>query len=407
VASLRTALTRVRPTDASHRVTTLELLFDLVFVFAFTQVTQLMAESPTPAGALRGLVLLALLWWAWCSYAWLGNQAHADEGVVRLTVIGAMAAMFIVALAIPESFEDRPGGLFAPFVLAACYAVVRLVHLACYLVAAGGDAALRRQLLLTAIPVVAASGLLVLGGALGPPYQAALWALALLVDYTGIWLAGTSGWRVHSAVHFAERHGLIVIVALGESMVAIGVGVGQRPVSAAVIAASLLGIVVTVSLWWLYFDVVAHVAEGVLTAAQGQERSRLARDSYTYLHFPIVISIVYIALGLKKVLEYAADTEHHHLTDPLTGVPLIALYGGVAVYLLGHVGFRRRNVGTWNPHRTVIAAALLLLIPLAWQLPALAALAVVATLLASLVGYEMVRFRRPRAVVRNHPPATT
>ncbi len=139
----RSRLVRVRPTDESHRVTTLELFFDLVFVFAFTQVTQLMADDPTASGALRGLVLMALLWWAWCSYAWLGNQAHADEGVVRLTVIVAMAAMFVVALSIPESFADRPGGLFAPFVLAACYAVVRLAHLACYLVAAGDDAGWR------------------------------------------------------------------------------------------------------------------------------------------------------------------------------------------------------------------------------------------------------------------------
>jgi len=193
MATTRTALAWVRPTDASHRVTTLELFFDLVFVFAFTQVTQLMADTPTAAGALRGLVLLALLWWAWCSYAWLGNQAHADEGLVRATIIVAMTAMFVVALAIPESFGDRPGGLFAPFVLAACYAVVRVVHLASYLIAAGDDVGLRRQLLVTALPVAGAAGLLVAGGTLGPPYQTGLWALALLVDYAGIWIAGTAG----------------------------------------------------------------------------------------------------------------------------------------------------------------------------------------------------------------------
>ena len=401
----RTALTRVRATDATHRVTTLELFFDLVFVFAFTQVTQLMADDPSAAGALRGLVLLALLWWAWCSYAWLGNQAHADEGVVRLTIFVAMAAMFVVALTIPESFADLPGGLYAPFVLAACYAVVRLAHLACYLVAAGQDTGLRRQLLLTAVPVSAACGLLVAGGALGPPYQTLLWASALLVDYAGIWLVGTSGWRVHSPVHFAERHGLIVIVALGESLVALGVGVAEQPISVAIIAASALGMVAAVSLWCLYFDVVAHVAEGVLSSTEGQARSRLARDSYTYLHFPIVMSIIFIALGLKKVLQYVSDTEGHDLSDALTGVPLIALYGGVAVYLLGHVGFRRRNVGTWNPHRTICAAAALLLIPLAWQVPALAALGIIALLLAALVTYETVRYSQPRQQVRHQPGA--
>ena len=390
-----------RPTDERHRVTTIELFFDLVFVFAFTQVTQLMADDPTARGAVRGLVLLALLWWAWCSYAWLGNQAKADEGVVRLTVIVAMAAMFVVALAIPEAFEDGEGGLYAPFVLAACYGVVRLAHLACYLVAAGDDAGLRRQLLVTLVPVSGAVALLVVGGLVGPPWQTLFWALALVVDYTGIWVTGTSGWRLPSAGHFAERHGLIVIVALGESLVALGVGVAQRPISTVIIVASVLGVAVTVSLWWLYFDVVAPVAERVLHGSGPEERTRLARDSYTYLHFPIVLSIIFIALGMKKVLEYVSDTEHHEVSDPLTGVPLLALFLGVAAYLLGHVGFRRRNIGTWNPHRTVAALVLVVAIPVAWQLPALASLALVAGVLVSLVVYESVRFAEARDRVRH------
>jgi len=252
--------------------------------------------------------------------------------------------------------------------------------------------------------VVPASGLLVLGGALGPPYQTALWALALLVDYTGIWVTGTSGWRVHSAAHFAERHQLILIVALGESLVAIGVGVSEQPVSVAVIAAAACGVALAVTLWWLYFDVVAHVAERALARSRGEERTRLARDSYTYLHFPIVISIIYIALGLKKVLEYVADTGHHDLSDALTGTPLVALYGGVAVYLLGHVAFRRRNVGSWNPHRTAAAALLVALLPVAWRVPAIAALGVVSAVLVALVAYELVRFGADRERVRHHEP---
>jgi len=392
---------RVRPTGEDHRVTTLELFFDLVFVFAFTQVTALMADDPTPVGALRGLVVLALLWWAWCSYAWLGNQAQADEGVVRATLIVAMTAMFVVALAIPESFEDIGGGLFAPFVLAACYVVVRIAHLVCYWVAAGDDSGLKRQLLVTAVPVVPAFALLMIGGAVGPPYQTLFWALALLVDYSGIWVTGTGGWRVHSAAHFAERHQLIMIVALGESLVAIGVGVSDKAISAPVVVAAILGVALAVSLWWLYFDVVAAVAERALADARGEARVRLARDSYTYLHFPIVISIIYIALGLKKVLEYVADTGHHDLSEPLTGTPLVALYGGVAVYLLGHVAFRKRNVGTWNPHRTVTAVLLLALLPLAWRIPAIAALGLVAGVLIALVAYELVRFASARDQVRH------
>lgn len=388
----------VRAGGEHSRVTELELFFDLVFVFAFTQVTQLMADDPSWRGAVRGLVLMALLWWAWSAYAWLGNQARADEGVVRLAVVGAMAAMFVVALAIPESFADLPGGLVAPFVLAACYAAVRLLHLGTYLVAARGDPALRRTLLRAAVPVVAAAGLLVAGGAAGPPVQTVLWAAALVVDYSGIYLSGPEGWQLRGAAHFAERHGLIVIVAIGESLVAIGVGVARYPVSVPVVGGAVCGVVLAACLWWLYFDVVARVVERRMAALRGAERTRLARDSYTYLHFPLVASVLFIALGLKKVMQYVADGDP--ATAALSGVPLLALYGGLAVHLLAHVAFRRRGTGTWNPHRTLAAVLLLALVPVADRLPALGALALATAVLVGLVGYEVARFADARARVR-------
>ncbi len=391
----------VVPTAEAHRVTTLELFFDLVFVFALTQVTALMAGDPSGRGVLRGVVLLALLWWAWCSFAWLGNQARADEGAVRAAVVSAMAALFVVALAIPESFDDLGGGVIAPAVVGLCYAVVRFVHLAVYWIAAGDDVGLRRQLARTFLTVALATGLLVTGGFVGPPWQTLLWALALLVDYTGIWLSGVEGWRLNAPVHFAERHGLIVIVALGESIVAVGVGVAGAPLTWAVVVAGLLALTVTVSLWWLYFDVVALVAERVLSGLTGVERARMGRDSYTYLHFPLIVGIVLLALGLKKVLEYVSDTEHHELSDPLTGVPLVALFGGVTLYLAAHVAFRRRNVGTVNVPRLVVAALLVLAVPVAARLPALASLAVLAGLLVGLVAYEAMRYAEARHRVRH------
>ena len=201
--------------------------------------------------------------------------------------------------------------------------------------------------------------------------------------------------------HFAERYGLILIVAIGESLVALGVGVADEALTVAVLVGAVLGVMVSAALWWLYFDVVAHVAEGVLGSTEGQERSRLARDSYTYLHFPLVASVIFIALGLKKTLEYVADTDDHALSDPLTGVPAVSLYAGVAVYLLAHVAFRWRNIHTWNPHRTITAALLLLMMPVAWQLPALASLGVVAGTLALLVVYEVLRFSAARDAVRH------
>jgi low temperature requirement protein LtrA len=400
VALVRRQL-HVHPTDDTHSVTTLELFFDLVFVFALTQVTALMADDPTVRGLLRGLVLLALLWFAWCSYAWLGNQARADEGILRLAMLVAMGALFLVALAIPESFEDGPGGLFAPFVLAACYAVVRVAHLVVYVVAAGTDRALRRQLLVTAVPVGTACLLLVAGGAIGPPVQSLLWALALVVDYSGVWLAGTSGWRLYSARHFAERHGLIVIIALGESIVAIGVGVADVPVTWAIVGASLLGLGIAIALWWIYFDVVALVAERVLSNLQGEERARLGRDSFTYLHFPMIAGIVYLALGMKKVLTYVADTAHHDLADPLPGTVLTAMYGGVVLYLVALSGLRRRNVGAWNRQRLVVSALVVAMLPLVWSAPAIVALAALAVLLLGLIVFETVHQAVAREQVRH------
>src|SRR3954469_19629273 len=303
----RPARMRFLPTRENHSVTTLELFFDLVFVFAITQVTAFMADEIGPRGLLRGLVLFALLWWSWCSYAWLGNQARADEGLVRAAMLVAMAALFLVALAIPEAWGDRGGGLSAPVLLAVCLGIVRLGHLTVYWFAAAGDTGLRRQLRRTAVPVGAAAVLLVTGGGIGGAAQTALWAIALVVDYVGVYASGTD-WRLPAPAHFAERHGLIVIIALGESVIAVGVGAGDLPVTVPTIAAALLGLTVSLALWWLYFDVVATVAERVLRGKQGQERVRLARDSYTYLHFPMVAGIIYLALGLKKVSEYVSDT---------------------------------------------------------------------------------------------------
>ena len=398
---LRTPRLVVRSTDESHRVTTLELFFDLVFVFALTQVTALMADDPTARGLGRGLVLLALLWFGWTSYAWLGKQAQADEGLLRLAMVVTMGALFVVALTIPESFEDGPGGLFGPFVLAACYATVRIAHLAVYLVAAGEDRALRRQLLITAVPTAVACLLLVAGGAVGAPWQSLLWVLALVVDYAGVFASGTEGWRVYSAAHFAERHGLIVIVAIGESVVAVGAGVADEPVTWPVVLAALLALGVSLALWWVYFDVVALVAEGVLAKLEGEPRSRLARDSYTYLHFPMVAGIVYLALGVKKVLEYVAHVDEHDLGDALPWVPVIALYGGAVLYLAALSALRRRNIGGWNRQRLLACAALLVLLPVAVLVPALVALSLLAAVLTALISYEAMRLAPERDRIRH------
>lgn len=394
----RVGRTWIRPTGERSGVTNLELFFDLVFVFAITQVTAFMAQDLSWRSVLRGFVLLALLWWAWCSYAWLGNQARADEGVVRAAVLVAMAALFVVALAIPEAWSSRAGGIRAPVVLAAALAVVRLVHLAVYSVAAAGDRGLRRQLLRTAVPVVAAAVLLLVGAVLGGPAQTTFWALALVVDYTGVYLAGTD-WRLPAPGHFADRHGLIVMIALGESLIAIGAAGSHPSLTLPVIAGALLGLTVNVTLWWSYFDVVAPVAARVLRQKEGDARVRLARDSYTYLHFPMIAGIIYLALGLKKVAQYVAGVGHS-LSEPLPTTAVWSLYAGVAVYLIAHLCFRLRNVGSINRPRAVVAVLLLVAPLLVRSLPALAALGVLAGVLVALIAFEVVRYADARARVR-------
>jgi low temperature requirement protein LtrA len=389
------------------KVTSIELFFDLVFVFALTQVTALMAEDLTARGAIRGILVVSVLWWCWVGYAWLGNLVRADEGVMRVALFVAMSGMFVAALTIPESFDDFPGGLSGPVVFAVCYFVVRATHFAMFWAASKGDAGLRRQLVRFIPGVLVGTSLLLVASQLSGTAQTLMWLAALAGDYLGTVLAGASGWRINSAGHFAERHGLIIIIALGESIVSIGVGVTELPISWPIIVASVLGLTIAGALWWSYFDVVALVAERVLARLQGAERAKLARDSYSFLHLPMVIGIIFLSLGLKKVLNYVGGADGHTLTDPLYGLPLIALYGGTSLYLLAHVAFRWRNTHTVNPHRTVVAVLLLALIPVGALMPALATLGLLAAVLVALICYESIRYASARNAVRHEDDIVT
>jgi low temperature requirement protein LtrA len=400
-ARLRRLRAAAAPMTENQPVTTLELFFDLVFVFALTQVTATMADNLTGQGLLEGVLVTALLWWSWTGYAWLANLVKADEGIARVGMFAAMAAMFVLALCIPEAFDDAPGGLSGPIVLALCYFAFRSLHLLLFYALSGDDPGLRRQLAMFTPSMVVASMLLLLAGTTDGTAQTALWVVALAADYVGTWLSGASGWRVRSTGHFAERHGLIVIVALGESIVAIGVGVAALPISWPILVASVLGLTLSGALWWAYFDTTALICERALADAPEDRRAGLARDAYSFLHLPMVAGIVLLALGLKKVLEYVGDEAHHDLADPLKGPALLALVGGVVLYLLAHVGFKLRAAGLLNVGRLLVAVALL---PLAWLgsgLPALAVLALLVALVVGLVTFETIVFAEDRERARH------
>ena len=383
---------RLEAVAADASVTRLELFFDLVFVFGLTQVTALLAEDLTAHGLIRGLLILGLIWWSWVGYAWLGNVVRADEGSARLAMLSAMAAMFLLALSIPEAFDDLPGGLPGPMVVPLCYFAFRALHLALFWIVGDEDPGLRRQLVRFAPSMLSATAILLVASQVEGRGQTALWALALAADYVGTFLGGASGWRLRSAGHFAERHGLILIVALGESIVAIGVGVTELPISWPIAAAAVLGLALAAMLWQLYFDMTSLKAERAMAALEGEPQTRLARDAYSYLHLPMMAGIVLVALGLKKVLEYVGDEEAHGLSDALGGLGIQALYGGVALYLLAQVAFERRTLGRFHGARLAVAGLVVLLLPLAAWLPALAALALLATVSLALVGSESWRY---------------
>ena len=394
---------RLLPVTEEARVTPIELFFDLVFVFSLTQVTALMGHDLSGHAILRGLLVLALLWWCWVGYAWLGNVVQAEEGLGRAAMFSAMAAMFVMALAVPEAFDDLPGGLDGPVVVACAYLAVRLLHLAMFWLAARteDDRGLRVQLLRFMPSLFGSTAILLIASQLEGTAQTLAWVGVILVDYVGVMLAGASGWRLRSASHFAERHGLIVIVALGESIVAIGVGVAGIAISWPIIVGAVLGLAVAASVWWAYFDVVSIVAERVLRRLQGVERTRMARDAYSYLHLPMVAGIALLALGIEQVLEQVGHTSDGELSRSLPAVPLGALYGGVVLFLVAHAAFKYRTWHQVTVRRLVVAGLLVALVPAAMELPALAALGLLAAVMVAMIATEAVRYSEVREQIRH------
>ncbi len=369
----------------AERVTPLELFFDLVFVLAITQCTALMSHHPTWSGIGQGLLVLGVLWWGWVGYAWLTSVVDPEEVPVRLAIFVAMASLLIVSLCVPEAFGD----LALTFALA--FGVYRVAHITLFVLASGDEDGLRHSVIGLAISTTLAVTLLALASLFDGLAQGALWALALFLDMGGPYFFGAEGWRLVPG-HFAERHGLIVIIALGESIVAIGVGAAGH-LDLGIGTAAVLGVGLAAALWWTYFDIVATVsARRLAEAAPGREQNELARDSYSYIHFALVAGIVLAAFGLKVTIGHTAD--HLHT------VPAFALLGGVAAYLLGLVGFRLRHVRTLSRRRFGLAVVLLLLIPVATEIPALLSLAIVDLLLVVMILLDTRSYGEAREQVR-------
>jgi len=302
-------------------------------------------------------------------------------------VFASAGAMLIVALATPTAFGTDA------LVFGIAYFIVRALHLVLYSIASRDDPELHAAVLRFAPSAMIGPSLLIIASFFDGAVQIGLWVAALTIEFAGTLLGRGRGWRL-SPAHFVERHGLIIIIALGESIVSIGVGAAGLPLEAPLIAAALLGMVVAASLWWSYFDWVVFVSQARLTEARGVERATLARDLYTYLHLPMVFGIVLFALGMKETLR--------HLDEPLAIVPAIGLCGGLALYMAAHVVLRLRIGGGWGHGRPTAMVALLVLIPVATMVPALAALTLAAAVCATLIAYEAIRYRYARTWIRGH-----
>jgi low temperature requirement protein LtrA len=377
----------VAAAEQEHRVTPRELFFDLVFVFAFTQVATLLAEDPTFAGIGRGVLVLAALWWAWSAYAWFTNIVDPEEGFVGAALLIALIAMFIAALVVPDVFGDE-GVLFG-----AAFLVVCAGHTTLYVLAGRGNPDLLSAVLRLA-PWSLLGATLILVAGFADVARTWLWLAALTIVYGGAVLSGSTGWRVHAS-HFAERYGLVIIIALGEAFVAIGIGARGIGIGLGEVTAAILGLLVATSFWLAYFDFFSIRGERMLGDAQGPERVSLARDAYTYLHFPMIVGIVLFAFAMKNIVG--------HVGDELDSVAAFALCGGSALYLLTYSAIRVRIERRLRVSRGRFVAALLflLLLPVATIVPGLAALALVTGVWLGLHTYELVWWREARAESRS------
>jgi low temperature requirement protein LtrA len=376
----------VTAVEQEHRVTPRELFFDLVFVFAFTQVATLLANNPTFGGIGHGVLVLGALWWAWASYAWLTNVVDPEDELVGLALLVALIAMFIAALAVPGVFEDD-GVLFG-----AAFLVVCLLQATLYALAGRGDRDLLGAVLRVAPTSLSGATLILIAG-FTDGARTWLWVAALVVSYVGALFSGAGGWRLYPS-HFAERHGLVMIIALGEAFIAIGIGANGIEIGLGEIAAAVLGLLVATSFWLAYFDFFSIRGEQLLRDREGPERTALARDLYTYAHFPMIVGIVLFAFAMKTIVA--------HIGDELDSVEAFALCGGSALFLLTFTAVRTRAQRRFelSRGRFTAAVALLLLLPVAMTVPALAALALVTAVWLALHAYELIWWREARAESR-------
>jgi low temperature requirement protein LtrA len=368
---------RVSPAGAERRTTPVELFWDLAFVFAITQVTHFLLFHLTWGGFLRGMILLALIWWAWSAFVWAANAQAEDSPTMQLALLVSLVLIFLAGIAVPDAFGDEA------VLFAVTYSGVRLIHLGLYVDASRRGNASWESIVGFGAATLAALALLVIGSFFDVAAQTIFWAAALSIDYAGpAWLtrARLRGLQQVAVAHFAERYSLFVIICLGESIVAIGLAANGTPVDAGLLAAVGFGLLATIGLWRTYFGPLAVDAEQRLREDEG-DVVLAAADGYSYLHLLIVAGIVIFAAGVRVVVE----SPSLYLSDPVR----LCLCGGVALYLLGHAAFRLRMVNQINLSELIAAAAAMAAFAISDALEGYLTLGLVALILMALVIAEL------------------
>jgi low temperature requirement protein LtrA len=379
--------------DQERRTSPLELLWDLVFVFAVTQVTSLLSRDLTWSGFGRSMLALALIWWAWSAFVWAANAQATTAPSLRLCLLLATVFIFVAGLALPHAFGNN-STLFA-----VSYTVVRLLHLVLYADASRKGNASWAAIAGFGVTVLIGMALLIGGSFLDGTARDLLWLAAVAIDYAGpAWLTRERlrGLQRVAVAHFAERYSLFVIICLGESIVALGVSARGEPISATLVAGVSLGLLTTIGLWWTYFDRFAETAERRLR--EHADPVLAAADAYSYLHLVIVAGIIIFAVGIHFVSIHAGG--------PLGQSARLTLCGGVALYLIGHVGFRLRIAGELEYEKVAVAAALIVLYAVGGGIDAWVLAGGVTVLVGALCAFETWRDRAARHVASaNGSPA--
>ena len=375
------------PTVEEEERTTsyLELFFDLVFVFAITQVTSLILEDTSAAGFARAALVLGLVWWAWSAYAWMTNAIDIENVVTRLIVLAAMAAAFFMALAVPDAYQDE-GVWFA-----VAYFTVRILNTTLFSWGVRHDPGQLRATFRLAPWFLVAALVALVGGFAEGDNRAYFWIASLTIDVVGTLTVARANWRV-SPSHFAERFALIVIIALGESIVAIGLATSDLERDLAFALSVVIAFAGVAALWWAYFDFTAIAAERALRLASPEARGALARDVFTFFHYPIVLGIIFYAVAAKKTLA--------HPNDPLSDAGRWALGLGIAVFLSGFVLARFRVIRRIAWERVIAGAAALTVSVALHGTDAIVTLSVAIAILVTSVLIETVRLRELRAEVK-------